>query len=139
MAISRNRLYAILILSCIAGCVWLFLNSSNHLVNNTNGITVCMIKHITNIPCPSCGSTRSVLSILHGEYLEALYWNPLGFILILIAVTIPIWITFDCATKKNSLVQFYNKAETILRQKKIAIPALFLVLANWFWNIYKGL
>ncbi len=139
MAISRNRLYAILILSCIAGCVWLFLNSSNHLVNNTNEITVCMIKHITNIPCPSCGATRSVLSILQGEYLEALYWNPLGFILILIAVTIPIWITFDCATKKNSLVQFYNKAETILRQKKIAIPALFLVLANWFWNIYKGL
>ncbi len=139
MPISRNRLYAILIVACTAGYVWLFLNISDSSIKNTDEIEVCLIKQITDIPCPSCGSTRSVLAIFNGEFSQAFFWNPLGFILLIVLFLTPVWISYDCLSNNNSLLLFYNKIETTLKQKKIAIPAILLILANWLWNIHKGL
>jgi hypothetical protein len=120
----------------LAGYIWLFLNFKT---NNSNEIGICIFKHVTTIPCPSCGSTRSILSLMHGQFLEAIYWNPIGLLLVIIIIASPIWIIFDFAFKKNTLFLFYKKIETILSQKRIAIPAILLILTNWIWNIYKGL
>ena len=139
MQLSSNRLYVMLIFACLAGYVWLYLNLSIQLTESANKFGGCMIKHITNIPCPSCGSTRSVLSLYNGKYLQALYWNPFGFIIAFIMVVTPVWMAYDYFAKKTSLFNFYNKTEAVINQKKIIIPLIILVLMNWFWNIYKDL
>ncbi|MCD4679404.1 MAG: DUF2752 domain-containing protein [Bacteroidales bacterium] len=139
MPLSRNKLYIFLTVSCIVGYIWLFINYTILANNSTNEVGFCIIKHVTNIPCPSCGSTRSILSILKGNLSESLYWNPIGMILFLIIVITPLWIVFDYLFHKDSLLKFYKKSEKVLRQKKVAIPAIILILANWIWNIYKGL
>jgi len=136
---SRNRLIGILTLACLAGYVWIYLNLSGHYIDRAHHVSVCLFKKITNIPCPSCGSTRSVVSIIKGEYLQGLYINPFGFILLLIMTITPFWICYDYLKQKNTLLQVYTKVETIINQKIIAIPAILLVLANWLWNIQKGL
>jgi len=46
---------------------------------------------------------------------------------------------YDYVKQERSLLHFYQKTEAKLVQKQIAIPATLLILANWFWNIYKGL
>lgn len=135
MPISRNKLYGLLISGCVVGYVWIFFNLAKKSVEHG----VCLIKHITNVPCPSCGTTRSILSIVKGEILHGLYLNPFGFILILILIILPMWVGYDVLKKNNSLLRFYGKTETFLKQKKIAIPSILFVVANWFWNIYKGL
>lgn len=139
MQISSNRLYVMLTFACLAGYVWLYLNLSAQVAENANKFGGCMIKHVTNIPCPSCGSTRSVLSLYNGDYLQALYWNPFGFIIALIMVITPLWIAYDYFSNKKTLFNFYTKTESMLNQKKITIPLIVLVLLNWFWNIYKDL
>jgi hypothetical protein len=51
----------------------------------------------------------------------------------------PIWLVIDAINKKDSLLTFYVAVEKKLQQKLVAIPAIALVLINWFWNIHKDL
>jgi hypothetical protein len=37
----------------------------------------CVFKGLTGIPCPTCGSTRSVVHFSHGDILSAFVMNPL--------------------------------------------------------------
>jgi hypothetical protein len=136
MSITRNKLYIILLISCLAGYTWVFINL-RLTGSNDKEIVVCLIKHVTNVPCPSCGATRSIISFFNGSISDAFYWNPIGLILAIIMMVTPIWIAYDFIRKKKSLYIFYRKTELAFQQKKIAIPAIILVIGNWIWNIIK--
>lgn len=45
--------------------------------------TICLLKNLTNIPCPGCGGTRAVLALAGGRIFEALSFNPLSTLLLL--------------------------------------------------------
>lgn len=139
MQIKKKNIYTILIIVLITGYVWFFLNYSNFSFINSDKIKVCLIKNITNIPCPSCGSTRSVISILNGDFVQAFYMNPFGFIIFIQMLLIPILICYDFIKKKEALFQYYLKFETLFKNKTISSVAILFVLVNWCWNIYKGL
>lgn len=138
MLLNRNKLYLILFIACITGYIWVYFGLT---MNQTEkkSVEVCLIKHITNIPCPSCGSTRSIISLSKGNFSEALKTNPLGYIVGIIMLLSPIWIAFDIVTKKETLFEFYQKTEAYLKRPKHAIPLILLVIINWIWNITKGL
>ena len=138
MTVSGNKLYVVLLIACLAGYVWLFYSMTKP-QSKGNAVEVCLFKHVTNIPCPSCGSTRSVLSITHGDILQALYINPLGIIVALIMLIAPVWIMFDIVAGKKTLSDFYRKTEVFLKKTWIAIPLILLVIINWIWNITKEL
>ncbi len=138
MTLNRNKLYSILFISCIAGYIWLYI-SLNNTVTSSQAYDVCLIKHITNIPCPSCGSTRSIVSLTNGNFIEALHINPMGFIVAAIMFIAPLWILIDLATRRKTLFEFYQKIETYLKRPQYAIPLILLVIINWIWNIAKGL
>ncbi len=137
MPLTRNKLYAFMGLGSVAGISWLLFNYNTYRQND--GITVCIIKNVTGIPCPSCGSTRAVEALIHGHLLESIFWNPIGLLLTILVTVIPVWILIDIVRNQNSLSNFYQHIEVVLRQKKYAIPAIALLVANWVWNIYKGL
>ncbi|MGB2808563.1 MAG: DUF2752 domain-containing protein [Sedimentisphaerales bacterium] len=52
-------------------------------------VSLCLIKRVTGLPCPTCGLTRGVLSLLSGEPGPAWLYNPLLFsvLALFIAVT----------------------------------------------------
>lgn len=135
---TRNKLYVLLSTACIAGYIWLILNYHRSIINSMEP-GVCLFKRVTGIPCPSCGSTRSVLSILKGDFADALFCNPFGIIIMAILVLSPLWIIFDLVSQKDTLFQAFNRTELIMRRKWVAVPAILLVILNWIWNIYKGL
>ena len=138
MKLNRNRLYILLITACLTGYFWLYVNSTNNLIKHTS-TEVCLIKNVTGIPCPSCGSTRSVMAITYGNFSDALNLNPFGFVIALIMLIIPIWIILDIIKKNDSLYSFYLKFETYLKKPIYAVSLILLVLLNWIWNITKGL
>ena len=47
---------------------------------------VCAFRHLTGIPCPTCGSTRSVVFLAHGDIAAAFTMNPLAAAGFLIAL-----------------------------------------------------
>lgn len=135
---TRNKLYAILSTACVAGYGWLtftYYQQVAHLAEPG----ICLFKRITSIPCPSCGSTRSVLSLIKGDIAGALYWNPFGILLVSVLLITPFWIFYDLVSRKESLLTMYLNAEQFVGRKWIAIPGIILVIMNWVWNISKGL
>jgi len=136
MNIRQHKIYYILFFACVGGYCWL-LFSANQIAPSETG--VCLVKHITGIPCPSCGSTRSVLSLVQGKPAEAFYWNPFGFVILTTMILVPIWIVRDIIKKQNSLFHFYQKMESLAQRKSIYLPAILLVIMNWVWNIMKSL
>ena len=136
--LTRGKLYAILSAACLTGYIWIFFTiTSTGLAGGNFG--VCIIKHATNIPCPSCGSTRSVLALLQGDLKESLLINPIGILIALIMAISPFWIIYDLSLNRKTLFNFYQQAETLLRKPPIGIPLILLVIMNWVWNITKGL
>jgi hypothetical protein len=135
---NRNKLYLLIFTACLAGYIWYFYNTSEKFTK-TAELDVCIIKHTTNIPCPSCGSTRSVITLLQGNFIEAFLINPLGLIVAAIMIFAPLWIIADITVGKSTLFNFYKKTEVFLKQPKYSIPLIFFTVINWIWNITKGL
>ena len=132
----KNKLYLIVLIACFSGYLYLLFTTN---YSEDGQISVCMIKNATGYPCPSCGTTRAVQAIYKGDLIGSVAFNPLGIIVSLALLILPFWIGFDLATKKQTFYVAYNKMEAILKQKKIAIPLIILVVLNWIWNIYKEL
>lgn len=138
MLLDRNKLYSILLIACLAGYIWLYYSITSNVTENKS-VEVCLIKHATNIPCPSCGSTRSIISLTKGNFVEAFDLNPIGYIVALIMLISPVWIISDVILKNNSLFKCYQIIERHLKKPKYVIPLILLVIINWVWNITKGL
>jgi hypothetical protein len=135
----RTGLYALMLAACTAGMAWTgYLLYHPHLVNDAT-VTPCLIKHVTRLPCPSCGSSRAVLTLMQGDVIQSVYWNPFGLLIFSIMVASPLWITYDLVTKRNSFFTAYQNIERSLRVKWVAVSAIVLVLINWIWNISKGI
>lgn len=135
---KRIQLYTILFIACIIGYLWLFLNI-NAAINSEYNLGVCIFKKVTSLPCVSCGSTRAIKAILANQLKEALLLNPLGYLLIIGLIVLPIWIIVDWVRKSNSFYSCYLKMESLFKRPQIMIPVITLLSANWIWNIYKGL
>ncbi len=134
----RNRLYVLVLSACAIGYVWLYAG----MTGKKTGFApeeVCLIKHATGVPCPSCGTTRSAVDLLNGDFLQSLYTNPFGILVIGIMFLAPLWVLWDTATGKSTFLLRYARAERWIRKPRVAVPLLVLVLANWIWNITKGL
>ena len=125
-------------LACIAGYIWIYFGLNTNEIKNKS-YDVCLFKHTTNIPCPSCGATRSIISLTKGNFVDALRINPLGYLIAFIMILSPLWIVIDFITKRKTLFEFYNKIEIYLKKRQYAIPLIFLLFINWIWNITKGL
>ncbi len=43
----------------------------------------CIIKKITGFPCPSCGVTRSLMSLVRLDFYESFYYHPLSIFIVI--------------------------------------------------------
>lgn len=88
------------------------------LVAYAAGIVLCPLKRLTGIPCPTCGATRAVLTLVQGQFVGALQINPL---VIFVLCTLPVLLRYNCR----------------LRNWVWAIFAV-AVLCNWAYVIFRG-
>ncbi|MBC7557266.1 MAG: DUF2752 domain-containing protein [Chryseobacterium sp.] len=77
MWIKKNKLlFILLVLFLMSGLVfYYFINPLS-----TNFIIKCPFKSITGWDCPGCGSQRAVHELLHGNFKQAFFYNPLFII-----------------------------------------------------------
>lgn len=135
---QKRRLYILTLTLCLVSYGWLFFNwqATPPAVSSSS---ICLFKNVTTIPCPACGTTRSVLSIYEGNVSQAILFNPMGLFAFIILIIAPLWLTYDVALKRSSFLFVYRAMEFKLKNKLIAVPLVAIVLANWIWNIMKGL
>ena len=76
----------------------------------TQGLWTCPFFKFTGIPCPSCGLTRSLISLSQGDFKTSWQYHSFGLVLTAIAtVTIPYILTELILNKKMShpLLKFW--------------------------------
>lgn len=136
MPSQKSKIYFLLAGLMIMGYLWIGIAFAR---GTGSAIMVCPVKTASGFPCPTCGSTRSVIKLLERDFVGAINANPFGLIVFIILLITPLWLTYDVLHKRDSLWRFYNKVESFVRKKKVAIFLIVVVIANWCWNISKGL
>lgn len=137
MTTSRNKLYGWLLFFSAIGYLWVFYNLL--FVPADGGATLCLFKTITHLPCPSCGVTRTICSLIHQEESIGSVINPLGILVAVMMLIVPLWILIDLLIKKESFYNQYINIENFLQKRPIAISSILLITFVWIWNIVKGL
>lgn len=136
--IEKKGIYQALFLGSFLGWSWLIFNQFIFQNYPISQLHACFIKQITGLPCPSCGSTRSAMSLLSGHVQEAFIYNPLGIVLVILLLTIPAWLIFDLIRETDSLYRFYKTFLNFFKSKIIIGSAIILIISNWIWNFMKG-
>lgn len=111
---------------CVA---WLALVATAVYLSAAHGLTValCTFKHVTGLPCPTCGSGRGVLAALGGRAGAAWLYNPLLFtVLGAWAVAILLRLLFARAVRLQLAPPWRRTAWLTLAA---------LLLANWAYVI----
>jgi Protein of unknown function (DUF2752) len=87
-----------------AGAAMLGIASLRPILPVTPGLP-CPLRTVTGIPCPFCGMTRGVTSLVHGHVSAAFSYNPGAFLIVAMAVVlliawrwqrvrIPVWAVY---------------------------------------------
>ena len=131
--IKKKHFYLLLLIFCVLSYSWIIVNLLSY---NTKeySLTVCTLKKISGIPCASCGTTRSILFFFKGDFVNALFYNPIGILVALILIILPLFISYDLITKKDILYSKYLKF-TLNKTFWIIIISIFIL--SWCWNLFK--
>ena len=93
----------------------------------------CVFHSVTGVPCLSCGVTRAVSSLLSGDIVGMLYFNPL---IVLFSVGLVFFSLFKLSEFIFSfrlIMRVSRKSALILR-----IFAVTMIAANWAFLIATG-
>jgi hypothetical protein len=135
MAINKHQFYRWSAYLLGSGLLYVLL----HLAVDLTDLTVCVFKIAFDIPCVACGSTRAVLAFISGHWSDIIKFNPLGVLSFgLFAAFGWLW-SYDSLNKTDKLWHQYQQFESLIRKPVFYLPSILLLLANWTWNITKGL
>jgi hypothetical protein len=127
---TRKQLYFLVLFLGLAGQLWI-VYSYKRLEKQEEVFNTCIFKRVTGLPCPSCGTIHSIISILHGDLRMAFRENPLGFAGILITAILPYWVLADLVLGRESFYYFFMSAERLLKKPWFLTGFLILILIIW--------
>jgi hypothetical protein len=92
----------------------------------------CLFAKITGLPCPGCGMTRAVASLLRGRWLEAVQYHPFapGFVLLGLPVVV---CAFAPSVWREGIASFVHRMENVTR-----FASLFLLSALIYGLLRMG-
>jgi hypothetical protein len=91
----------------------------------------CVFKALTGIPCLTCGSTRSVVHLSHGDILSAFALNPLTTLCLISAILYLIYSLISAAFDLPRIGLLLTNSESTM----IRAGAVMLLLAQWTYLI----
>ena len=129
----RSRVVRFLFLILSLGFVKITSQFNNDF---TSGPIICPFRLVTGLPCPGCGTTRSVAALLDGRLADSLSFNPLG---IVFPSAVLLW-----ALRVNVLEQKFNNLkigfEKLTQNQRfyVGLGLLVLVLAVNFFRVQQS-
>jgi hypothetical protein len=118
----------------VSGILWIVLNAAGLI-----SFSPCPFHLITGWACPSCGTTRAIMALIHGNIAGSLLINPIAIVVCLLLLCFGLCWTWDLLTGRNTRVRIIERFGLLIQRRRVALPLVVLVLANWIWNISKGL
>jgi hypothetical protein len=90
----------------------------------------CLFKLATGKPCPTCGTTRMVLAVIHGQWRQAVGHNPLMFGLLCLGIAL---LALRVVFSRRFVVIASPRS-----RRFAALAAVVAVLANWVYVLRIG-
>src|SRR2546425_12235979 len=92
-------------------------------------LPLCLLKRLTGVPCPFCGSTRCLQACSRLDFSEAIRWNPLTF---LACIGVVLWAAVWIADR------FFNQHWLANVQRwrvasRLRPVLMFTVVLNWIY------
>lgn len=97
------------------------------------GVTVCPLKRLTGVPCPSCGSTRACLAMLRGDVCAALALQP--FAVVLVFGVAPALLAASALAGRARVRTFLAAA---FARRPVRWLCAALLAADWIYVIRNG-
>ena len=121
-------LISILVLAALIGGWELYLSRASALPEGTPQ-SLCLVRNVTGVPCPGCGGTRAVKSVLALNPLEALAHNPL---LVLGGLVLVGALVLRLVSARAIRVDLTQQGWVV-----VAIVFALLILINWAWVLAR--
>jgi hypothetical protein len=96
-------------------------------------VTICFFKLATGFPCATCGSTRALGRLFHGDLAAAFGMNPLATLGTLVLVP---WAAADLALMARRKGLRLELGPAAARAARVA--AVLAVFANWAYLVAAG-
>lgn len=93
----------------------------------------CAFLLLTDLPCLTCGMTRSWVSLVHGDVLQALAWNPAGALLCVITAFGAIY-----AGARQLGAPALRVDSTRLERRLVRFGVVFAMALNWLYVASSG-
>jgi hypothetical protein len=91
----------------------------------------CAFQGLFGIPCPTCGATRSIMYLAHGNIIAALAMNPVIAVSIVSAILYLLYSLITIAAGVPRVqISLTDPEKNVLR-----IGAVLIVLINWTYLI----
>lgn len=115
----------VLVTAGVLAAVWLRLGFP---------LPVCHFREWTGIPCPTCGSTRMAATLLSGDIIGAVAWNPLVFVGL---TGVALWAAMSTIRLVFGLPawRFELTPRESLTLRILVVTALFV---GWAYLIWRG-
>lgn len=117
-SISGREVLGLALTLCLVGIVVL--------VAHALGITLCLFRRVTGFPCPFCGTTRACLTLLRGNVLEALKYNPLAVAIVFLG-PFALWLIL--------LRKVWRRTAVVMA----TVLVLIAVSLNWAYLLTRGI
>jgi hypothetical protein len=93
----------------------------------------CPIRHLTGIPCPTCGMTRSFMAIARGDWQQAISMHLFGPVLFLALFVAVLHIGFELATHRR-LVRWHLR---IIRDRRLQVLGVSVYASYYLLRLYQ--
>jgi len=136
---SKAALYRFTLIISVVVYGWVGYNLFSIQSEGVPAPQVCLLKRATDIPCPFCGTTRSIMFASQGHFVKAFFSNPFGLIIAIVTTICPLWILIDFMFKRNSFYPAFIKVKSLLQPKWWLFVIVILIVTIWVWNIKRGI
>jgi uncharacterized protein DUF2752 len=92
----------------------------------------CWFRQLTGLPCPTCGATRSILSLVHGNPGDAIRHNPLLFLCYVGTLVLDLYCTFVLLFR---LPRFRLPRQPAKIKYRLWIFVFAAVAMNWIYLV----
>jgi hypothetical protein len=90
----------------------------------------CPFLAMSGLPCLTCGATRATIAFVHGNFVQALSWNPLAFLALCGVVIFDLYalVVLLGRTPRVRVVDWTGTEKNVVR-----IAIVCALLLNWIY------
>jgi hypothetical protein len=115
----------------IYGCIALLMLCAGWVQPLLSFAPACVLKGLTGIPCLTCGATRSVVHLSHGDILSAFIMNPLTTLFLISSVLYLIYSLISAAFHLPRVSMLLTDKE----KNAVRAGVVMLLIVQWAYLI----